>query len=110
MRRLVAAFVFLGLVVAIPALALAAKGDGPQNPPKVIIAHLADQVDQIDDVTGEVLGTTYYYNVIEVSEKAVDTHVEHGDVLEGGTLPDGTIFSGAKGDKLEIFVPAAIPE
>lgn len=81
------------------------------KPEKVLVAHLAEVVEVTpDNAEGTPAGTYYYYNVIEISAKAVEAHLAHGDVLEGGSFPDGTTAQDlAKGQKIEAFV-AAQPE
>jgi hypothetical protein len=99
MKRLVSVCVVLWLAMMVSTIALAGNGEKPE---KIIIAHLAAV--EVDEVTGD---TTYYYNVLEVSERSWPDHEAHGDVLPGGTLPDETIWGGgSKGDKFTVVVLA----
>ncbi len=98
MKRLVSLLVVMAWAIAVPAVVLGAKAD------KVVIAHLAEVVEDVGE-TGEPV-CIYYYNVIEVSENAVDAHQGHGDVLMDGTLPDGsTWMGGTPGSKFSIAAP-----
>lgn len=101
MKKLVSLLVVMAWVAAVPMLVSAAK------PAKVLIAHLAEVVEDVDETGAPIC--EYQYNVIEVSEKSLGGHLPHGDVIEGGTLADGTtVFEGhVKGDK--IFVIADCP-
>ena len=98
MKKLVSLLVVMAWAVAVPTLVLAAKAD------KVLIAHLAEVVEEVDE-TGDIV-CTVYYNVIEVSGNAVGGHLGHGDALVGGTLVDGSTWEGgSKGDKFSVTCP-----
>jgi hypothetical protein len=97
MKNFISLLVVVAWVATVPTLSSAAK------PAKVLIAHLAEVVEDVD-VNGDPI-CEYQYNVIEVSEKSLGGHVPHGDIQEGENLADGTIFEGyAKGDKIFVIV------
>lgn len=105
MRTLLNCAVVLGLAGL---LALAPRIDAAP-PAKVKIAHLAEVEDIFEEETDILLETYYKYVVIEISEKALNGHGRHDDVLDGEALIDGTIFVAndySRGSKIEIFVPA----
>lgn len=105
MRTLLNCAVVLGLAGL---LALAPRIDAAP-PAKVKIAHLAEVEDIYEEETDILLETCYKYVVIEISEKALNGHGRHDDVLDGEALIDGTIFVAndySRGSKIEIFVPA----
>ena len=85
----------LGLACVIPLLA-SAKGPPDDKPEKVLIAHVEEVVeDYLNDETGEI-GTLVRYVVIEVSDRSLDAHRDHGDIVPA---PD----EYAKGDHFEEF-------
>ena len=109
MRHLVFALSVIGMTFLTTSYT---KANPVSKPAKVLVAHLAEVVEELDEITEEVISTTYYYNVIEVSEKALSGHSGHGDVIDGEELPDGTIWNEtdySKGDKFEIVVDS-VPE
>lgn len=98
MKTLVSLLVLLAWAIAVPSLALGAKAD------KVLIAHLAEVVEDVDEDNAPVC--IYYYNVIEVSGNAEAAHLGHGDVLVDGLLPDGAAWPGGdKGSKFSVIAP-----
>ncbi len=82
------AVVALGLLLALPCLALVAHGERPDKggkPELVTIAHLAEVIEGYVDVDGDfgeagAEGTLSAYVVITISEKALDMHLAHGDL------------------------------
>ncbi|MBD3674683.1 MAG: hypothetical protein HUJ26_14260 [Planctomycetaceae bacterium] len=101
----------LTVCLSLPALLLAGPPeDKPEKPEKVLVAHLAEEIEEFDEETGELTGTTYLYVVISVSERSLDAHLGHGDAIDGGELIDGSTWSETeKGDMFEIVVEAADP-
>jgi hypothetical protein len=79
MKRLMIAVMAVGLLVAF-SLARPVAAKGPKGPPqRVLIAHLCETVVTVDEETG-VTTTVDYFKVIEVSERAADAHLAHGDL------------------------------
>lgn len=92
MKRFAVVVMAVGLVVAL-SLAHSALAKGPKGPPgKVLIAHLCDTVVEVDDETG-VTTTTEYFKVIQVSQRAADAHLAHGDLEDDGTFVKGATFT-----------------
>ena len=82
------------------------------KPAKVLIAHIGDAEvtaeEEIVDETGAVIGMAYtvtgYYNVIEVSEKALPAHEGHAIEVMGVTFEDMIPYEGEleKGDHFTV--------
>ena len=107
MRVLLSTLFVFGLTSIVSSYSEAGQLNKPEKPEKVLVAHLADVVEVLDEETEEVISTTYYYNVIEVSERSLSGHSDHGDVIDGEELPDGSIWNEddySKGDKFEVEV------
>lgn len=103
MKQLMCAFA-LGTLALLPAVGLAAPGG---KPTKVVIAHLAEVIEEFDEVTDELLSTTYKYVVLELPEQALNGHGNHEDLLDGEAFPDGTTFTAAdhsRGQKIYIVI------
>lgn len=103
--------VTIAACLCLPAFLQAAPPeDKPEKPEKVLVAHLAEEIEEIDEATGDLIETTYLYVVISVSERSLPAHMRHGDAVDGGELIDGSVWTESfKGDKFEIVVAAEDP-
>ena len=91
--RCLLGFLLLGLFVAFPAVAMA---DEHAKPAKVAIAHLVHEMDIVTEDEGTI--EVRYFRVIEVSEKALDAHLAHGDSLDlVGDRLRGDVFTDPEG-------------
>jgi hypothetical protein len=105
MQKLMSRALLLGALLALPSFLQAAP------PAKVLVAHLAEVIDEYEEGTDILLGTSYKYVVIEVSERSLPAHLGHGDAIDGGELVDGSIWTETfRSDKFVIFIGAAAPE
>jgi hypothetical protein len=105
MQKLMSRALLLGAMLALPTVLQA------EPPAKVLVAHLAEVIEEFEEGTDVLLGTTYLYNVISVSERSLPAHLGHGDAVDGGELIDGSIWTESfKGDKFEIFIGVEEPE
>lgn len=94
MKRALVLLCVLGLACAVPLLATA-KGPSEPKPVKVLIAHVEEVIEDYVDVSGAV-GTLTKYHVIEVSDRSLNAHEAHGDIIPA---PAGY----SKCDRFEIF-------
>jgi len=78
----------LGVAIALPTIAMAKKGEKPEKPEKVTIAHCADEM----EIEGAMVK---YYRVIRVSANALEAHLAHDD-FETDEAP-GTVFTDPEG-------------
>jgi hypothetical protein len=99
MKRGLVLLCALGLVFAVVITAEAKKDDKPQ---KVLIAHVEEVIEGFVNEAGEV-GTLTLYHVISVSNRSLDAHAAHGDIVPA---PPGYV----KCDRFEEFVPYPPPE
>lgn len=108
MNRFLLCLALAGMLV-LPALSHAAP------PAKVLIAHVGDvEVTEgliTDEEGNEIPGyiATAYYNVIEVSEKAVKAHEGHVIEVQGEKFADIIPYGGTKGEHFTVEKTVVVP-
>ncbi len=109
MNRFLLCLAIAGMLV-LPSLSHAAP------PAKVVIAHIGD-VEVVEepvlDDDGNQIATAYtvtaYYNVIEISEKALKAHENHSIEVQGLTFADIIPYDGTKGDHFTVEEIVEVP-
>ncbi len=108
MNRFLLCLALAGMLV-LPALSHAAP------PAKVVIAHIGD-VQVVEELTTDDEGNeivvytlTAYYNVIEVSEKAVKAHEGHVIEVQGEEFADIIGYGGTKGEHFTVEKTVVVP-